>query len=124
MTEIVAILPVPPSANGLFRNLPRGGRAKTRAYETWLSEAGPIIFSAWHDAGRPTMAPPLRFVLETSAGRQRDVSNMIKPVEDAFVASIPALPDDRWNDEVIAVRRDRGDERIIIATLSSMGPPG
>lgn len=33
-------LPLPPSTNELFFNLPKGGRAKTRAYESWIEEAG------------------------------------------------------------------------------------
>ncbi len=33
---VTLYLPMPPSVNKLFRNLPNGGRAKTLAYRVWI----------------------------------------------------------------------------------------
>ena len=35
-------LPVPPSVNNLYANVPGKGRVKTRAYKRWIEDAG------WH----------------------------------------------------------------------------
>jgi len=38
--SVTLTLPIPPSVNGLYRNVAGRGRVKTRKYEAWCSAAG------------------------------------------------------------------------------------
>lgn len=102
---IEAILPLPPSANALFRNLKGGGRAKTTAYKAWIDEARWHLDQAWRRSGKPEYAEqPMRLHIELGlVGRIRDASNCMKAIEDLLCRCLP-IPDDRWNDE-ITIRR-------------------
>lgn len=78
-------LPIPPSANQLWFNLPKevgGGRAKTKRYEDWITIARSEL--------RKQKARPLfgRFavVIEVNEkARLRDCDNAIKPTLDLLV---------------------------------------
>lgn len=102
---IRVILPLPPSTNNLYFNLKGGGRAKTQAYKKWLSDVRLVCSEAYSLAGRPKWPDkaPMRLRMRVGAKYTRDVSNTIKPVEDALCAFLP-IPDDRYNDDVHAVR--------------------
>lgn len=40
MTGFLITLPTPPSVNSLYANRRTGGRLKTKAYKSWITEAG------------------------------------------------------------------------------------
>jgi hypothetical protein len=127
MSALAIVVPIPPSANRLTRNVRGRGRVNTAAYIGWLEEAGHAVVMAWRAAGRPTFVPPLAVTLQLGlADRRRDAGNCLKPTEDMLVKSIPGLPDDRWNDR-ITVTRDAGVQpgtaRITITSLPGE-PPG
>jgi crossover junction endodeoxyribonuclease RusA len=76
-------LPFPPSQNSAYRNVPGRGRAYTLAAKTWLTNAavalaeqrvrgvkGPVKIS--YRIGRPDK-------------RRRDISNLVKVMEDCLV---------------------------------------
>lgn len=76
-------LPLPPSVNNLYANVPKVGRVKTKRYRTWLNAAGwelktqrpqPVV-------GHYTMT----LLLQRPDNRRRDCSNAIKAVEDLLV---------------------------------------
>ena len=98
-------LPVPPSANELFFNKRGGGRAKTKAYDAWLEEAGWHVKRAWSGLGKPKWpdAQPMQLTIVVGIARNRDVSNCCKAIEDLLVKVLP-VPDDRWNDCVVLRR--------------------
>lgn len=102
---IEATLPLPPSANALFRNLKGRGRVKTQAYKAWIDDAAWHLKAAWSRAGKPEYADqPMRLSIELGlTGRRRDASNCAKAIEDLLVSQLP-VPDDRWNDD-IRIRR-------------------
>jgi Holliday junction resolvase RusA-like endonuclease len=90
MSNVVITLPFPVPLYDLFRNAKGPGRAKTKRYETWRRAAG------W-DLERqkpPSVTGPV--ALEIAIGkplnkngtenkRKRDLSNLVKGVEDILV---------------------------------------
>jgi Holliday junction resolvase RusA-like endonuclease len=99
------MLPIPPSTNALYFNLPKGGRAKTEAYKSWLEFAQIELLRAFREQGSPTFPDKqkMRLTARVGCNYKRDVSNCVKPAEDALSAFLP-IPDDRYNDEIIAKR--------------------
>lgn len=120
---IVVTLPIPPSANNLFFNLKTGGRAKTPEYNAWLKLAKGAMEAAWYVAGSPKIPDKQKMRLKARVGAtyRRDVTNCIKPIEDALCAFLP-VPDDRYNDHVEIVR-DQTIEGFVCVELSQIGTP-
>lgn len=126
MTALTIIVPLPPSANKLTRNVKGRGRVNTAAYVAWLEEAGYHAKMAHRAAGRPIFEKPLAVTLQLGlCDRRRDAGNCLKPTEDMLVKSIEGLPDDRWNDD-IHIQRDAsvtaGTARITIKSLLGASP--
>ena len=101
-------LPLPPSANHLFRNGSVGGkprRFKTSAYSQWQQTAA-IYLKDYRDLRRFPKGDKTRWKAAILAGidYRRDVDGVIKPLLD-FLVQQSLTPDDRWCEEV-AVRRD------------------
>jgi crossover junction endodeoxyribonuclease RusA len=71
-------LPIPPSTNNLFFNLPKGGRAPTGEYKQWQSHAGLILN---RQGARPVKGPVRIDIKVCDAGRF-DLDNTIKPTLD------------------------------------------
>lgn len=81
---ITFTLPVPPSVNQLFRNVPGKGRVKTRAYEDWQGHAKVVI--------RLQQVLPVsgRVLVVFGVERQSaaaDIDNRIKAMLDVIVAA-------------------------------------
>lgn len=74
---------LPPSVNNLFANVPGKGRVKSDAYRTWLNAV------SWDVALQKQLPIKGEVELEILAGRpdkrRRDISNIIKGVEDLLV---------------------------------------
>ena len=74
-------LPLPPSVNGLYANVPKAGRVKTARYKAWLAEAG------W-EVKRQILTPPMilgpvRVCIRVSgSGKRGDLDGRIKAVLD------------------------------------------
>jgi len=80
---LTLVIAMPPSTNGLYANLPGRGRVKTRAYKTWLTEAG------WQLKQQPRHSFPGDVEVEIRIGprnRAADASNRIKATEDLLTA--------------------------------------
>lgn len=87
-------LPFPPSVNNLFVNSPNGkGRFPSQQYKAWRKEASEMILAQ----GRRQM----RGMVNLSIGivkpnrRKRDISNLIKAVEDVLV-EMGVIEDDSY----------------------------
>lgn len=87
MAECVSLcIPFPPSANGLFRNVPGQGRVKTEKYKDWLLKAGLIASSQLKRDERIEGPYSLRMRAYRPDNRRRDLSNLMKATEDLIVA--------------------------------------
>lgn len=77
------VLPIPPSVNRCWRNVPGVGRVRTAHYRAWRDAAG------WElRAQRPPQIPG-DVSISIRAGRprrRRDLDNIIKPVLDILVS--------------------------------------
>ena len=92
---ISVVLPIPPSANNLYTDTPKG-RRKSKKYKQWLQEAG------WCLNTQKTLqleAVPFQVNIEARIDRGRDLDNCIKPILDLLVAH-KLTPDDRWCDKL------------------------
>lgn len=80
-----AVIPVPPSANAIWRAVRVRGKQmvlKSRAYRAWLESAVLMLRS-----GLPTTTGPVAVQIRvggTGFHQRRDIDNCIKPVIDAL----------------------------------------
>ena len=104
MTEpIRLVLPIPPSLNGAYKNVPGRGRVSSVILTNWKRAAGWYLRSQ-----RPGgISGPYRFSIYLPIGMRGDVSNRIKAAEDLLV-------------KMRIVQDDSLSERIGM----SWGPPG
>lgn len=86
----VLTLPVPPSVNALYANVPGKGRVKTAAYRAWLTEAGWAV-----RAQRPVpIVGEYELHIEVARNKRRDLDGYLKAPSDLLV-SLGIIPDDR-----------------------------
>lgn len=115
MTTIT--LPRPPSTNGLYKNIARG-RARTKAYDKWIREAGQQIIL---QNPAPVTGPVRLFLSVEKRGKVReDIDNRIKACADLLVKH-EIIDDDRnvqsvwaeWSHDVegcrVTIERVRND---------------
>ena len=98
------LLPVPPSANELWR--PAGKRfIRTKKYEKWL-EVAAFHFIELDDYSLPPKVP-YEIRIQAAINRRRDLDNIIKPTLD-LLQKVTAISDDRYVDHVYAWRDTEG----------------
>jgi crossover junction endodeoxyribonuclease RusA len=82
-------LPTPPSVNNLYFNLKNGGRAKTQHYKDWIAAADAALMEHRAEIGHPIpriIGPyAMRLTVEFPTKRRRDLSNVLKALEDFCV---------------------------------------
>ncbi len=119
MSGFEVTLPLPPSANKLFKNIAHG-RAKTRAYVEWRHAAEAQLRALQLT---PVRGPyELAILVPRGAG---DISNRIKAVEDILV-KVGLTDDDKHNEAVSARRYLRVPPGLctVIVRSSSAAPAG
>jgi len=99
MNSFTVTLPIPPSVNALYRNVPRRGRVKTGVYKAWIVRAK----TALEDQKPPKLQPPYSVSILCDIDHRSDISNRIKAVEDLLV-DFGVITDDRWIENVKASR--------------------
>ena len=81
-SEQSVVVPMPPSTNTLFINIPGRGRVKNGKYRTWQLEAIPILRASL----KPIQgAVKMHYHLTLGTSFRGDISNRIKALEDAVV---------------------------------------
>lgn len=106
------VLPIPPSLNSSYTNVPGRGRVPTAALRQWKCDAG------WRlNIQRPRkISGPYRFAIYLPARMAGDVDNRIKAALDLLVAR-GVTDDDKHAQSTIAERSeavDRGQCLIIV----------
>ena len=99
MTDCLSyLIPIPPSANNLYRNAGSRGRVKALEYTRWqqvASFAVPV-------PARP-LDEPYEVEIAVPVNRRRDIANCEKAIIDLLVAR-GVIRDDRWVDK-LTIRR-------------------
>ena len=117
MTEWVFRLPVPPSLNNLFVNVPGVGRVKGKKYTAWISVARQWLLTQ----KRP--AEPISYICGVDiqvprSKRKADIDNRIKPVLDTLRSS-RILKDDSLVQRVSAEWFDGKDCIVRVRNVES-----
>lgn len=82
--EVSFALPLPPSTNNLYVNVPGKGRAKSAAYRKWLKAAGGVLASF---SGVHVPSPVAVHILVHGKCDRRDGDNFFKATLDAVKAA-------------------------------------
>ena len=101
---LTLVVPMPPSTNGLYRNIPRRGRVKTDQYKAWIDEAG----HALNQQSKIAMVGDVKLTITMGPrNRRRDLDNCIKAPQDLLQAHGILANDSqvvdvraRWSDQV------------------------
>ena len=117
ISEQSVVVPMPPSTNTLFINIPGRGRVKYGKYRTWQLEAIPFL--------RANLKPiqgavKMHYHLTLGTSFRGDISNRIKALEDAVVEAGIIEGDTHRIVSEILITRDyiSGKNSYIILRLS------
>lgn len=102
-------LPMPPSVNSMYRNVPGKGRVKTKDAKKWATEAGWMLVAQRNRDGRHkciTGSVEVEVTAYRPASKRRDLDNILKALLD-LLTSTKTIADDsqvvainaRWVDE-------------------------
>ena len=109
MTQAISlVLPMPPSVNGAYRNVPGVGRVKTRVYRDWATEAA--LLMKMQVRGSIAGAYAIHVEVDRPDKRRRDLSNLLKVLEDTIVAQ-GLVEDDSLCERIKMQWTDRIDGR-------------
>ena len=101
-------LPLPPSVNAMYRNVPGVGRVKTSDYKAWERKAcAALTFASWDMPGRP-----YNVTLRFNVNHQSDIDNRVKPVLDLLVKH-KVIDGDQWVN-ALHIYRDRNIEGCVV----------
>lgn len=108
-------LPMPPSVNGMYRNVPGKGRVKTDPYKSWLLEAGQMLSIQWKPP-RKTITNEVRVDCALERPKVRsDIDNRAKALLD-LITKMRVLQDDS---QVVDLRLRWADIRGCRVTLEA-----
>jgi crossover junction endodeoxyribonuclease RusA len=110
-------LPVPPSVNTMFRNVPKVGRVKTKAYRQWLKEADQYFFMQKRRI--EAVAGEYEVEIRVPKTMRGDVDNRTKAVLD-FLVSREITEDDR-NCRKVTIERS-ADTWLCEVTITAVEP--
>lgn len=95
-------LPMPPSLNHCYANVPGKGRVRAKHYTEWLKAAGwEVVLS--NSRGRFPEA--YHMLLRVPVGQRADIDNLIKPVSD-LLQKQGVVANDRHMRAVLCIASD------------------
>jgi Holliday junction resolvase RusA-like endonuclease len=108
-------LPVPPSVNGLYRNVPGRGRVKTKEYSDWFARG---YLSLRHQIWEYVPGKVLLCMKVSPQGPLADLDNRIKAAQDLLVKA-RVIDDDRHVVGLTACWGEQRDDLVRIAVLKA-----
>jgi Holliday junction resolvase RusA-like endonuclease len=105
---ISLVLPLPVSVNAAYRNVLHVGRVKTAAYKNWLAEAR--LMTLVQRKGRIEGPYAIHIEIDRPDKRRRDLSNLLKTLED-FIVAQGYVEDDSLCDRIKMAWTDRIEGR-------------
>lgn len=115
----IAILPIPPSANNLWANVPGRGRVRTDSYRAWLAEAG---WAVRLQGIRPMAGYAVLTLRAGITRRRRDVDNLLKPTCDLLVHHGIIEDDSRIAEIMARWDRDVPEGYVVISLRRTFCP--
>lgn len=108
-------LPVPPSVNGLYRNVPGRGRVKTKEYSDWFARG---YLALRHQPWDYVPGKVLLCMKVSPQGPMADLDNRIKAAQDLLVKA-RVIDDDRHVVGLTACWGEVRDNLVRIAVLKA-----
>lgn len=109
----VITLPIPPSSNNMFINIPKRGRVKSGKYKAWTIAAG-LLLNSQHPA--PVRGPVSIAIKVKRPTANSDVDNRSKAVIDLLVQQ-NIIDDDRNVERVSIEWADVQSCEVVIQSL-------
>ena len=109
-------LPLCPSANNAFVNVPKRGRVPSADHVAWKNTARRIVRDAWIAQGQPAITKPYAVYIAVNVNYRSDVANREKLCVDLIVATTD-IPGDQWIDRIV-IERDRSVEGMRVEVMS------
>lgn len=106
-------IPVPPSVNALYRNVPGRGRVKTGAYKDWAGNAGWVLKS------QAPVPVPGRVVIVLGIERSSaasDIDNRCKAILDLLVTH-KVIKDDKYVTALAVAWAPKGTDQARVAVM-------
>lgn len=94
MKVLVLNLPLPPSTNKLYANVPGQGRVRTREYRRWSIAALNYSWLSKPQGGFPRFEGAFDIQITVALKMRGDIDNRIKPLLD-FLASAGIIENDK-----------------------------
>ena len=114
---MILTIPVPPSVNGAWRNVPGKGRVRTGAYKTWATAAGWAV-KAQHPGAQPMLGDLSVSIRIKRPRKGCDVDNRIKPILD-LLTSMSIIGDDS---QVVRVSCEWADVEGAVVEIKEVKP--
>lgn len=108
--SFVVTLPISPSVNAMYRNVPGKGRVKSAKAKAWTTEAGLLLNTA---RLTPLPAGPYAVKITVSTLLRGDADNRVKAALDLLVKH-GLTPDDRYADSSVTRSPDIGPGQMLI----------
>lgn len=96
MKSVSFELPMPPSVNSMYRNVPGKGRVKTKDAKKWVTDAGWMLVAQRNRDGRhKCITGPIEVEVTAyrPASKRRDLDNILKALLD-LLTSTKTIADD------------------------------
>lgn len=95
MKVLVLKLPLPPSVNALFANIPGRGRVRTKAYKRWAIAALNFAWGSKPQGGFPHFDGAFDVQISVPLKMRGDVDGRLKPVLDFLQSPLRVIAEDK-----------------------------
>jgi Holliday junction resolvase RusA-like endonuclease len=111
-------LPIPPSANNMFYNVPGKGRRKSKDYRAWIAAAMGCLWEQKPRGGFPTFERGFHILVAVPVTMRGDAGNREKAASDFLKKPAGIISDDRHAASVAVHRVSSVPAGMCIVTVS------